>query len=255
MSAKSLLFRFCLAQPMDRGDRKYRDKMSAKLPHFTTQIVDHNNQERFVLTLPAHLDPDLRLVVLPDEYSREATLKKRENILALMACVRLHRNGLLSERLLPLTQHNIQQRVAEILTTCEVVTPLPSVAVNVTGTFYVLPISLVGGPRLEKARKLFKSHDLCLAVVSCVLPQNLPSCRYQHSQFGKITCHLENPTEKILPIEQVDLIAEFFAILMNARWKRRNDWSVFEPGTKHSVLVGAIDSSGSLDWESMKQLM
>ena len=56
--------------------------------------------------LPAHIPSAARCVLLPERY-RDRSKKEKQNMLALMACVRLHKLHLLSDRLLPLKRKDM----------------------------------------------------------------------------------------------------------------------------------------------------
>ena len=62
------------------------------------------------LVLPSHLPSGIRNISLPKAFQ---TNSKRNNecLLALIACVRLHENNVLNDRLLPLKRSDIQQKL------------------------------------------------------------------------------------------------------------------------------------------------
>eukprot|EP00957_Ditylum_brightwellii_P086929 6616418-Ditylum_brightwellii.AAC.1 len=102
-SAKSLLNRYTLSIPMDATARSSRESMLLLMP-----IYEGNR-----LTLPAHLPSDVRTVHLPAIYQNVGR-REKQNMLALMACVRLHSLNLLSDRLLPLRRRDMQKKLLNV---------------------------------------------------------------------------------------------------------------------------------------------
>ena len=86
-SAKGLLNRYALSIPVDPSSRHSRDAMLLQMPSYDGDGI---------LTLPSHLPSDVRCVELPEQYRDHggqtvAGRRDRQSLLALMACVRLHR--------------------------------------------------------------------------------------------------------------------------------------------------------------------
>ena len=103
ISAKGLLNKYATAVPLDPSSRTTRESFQMHMPVF----------ENYQLMLPAHLPTNVRLVRLPDRY-HSATPSERQQILALMACVRLHGLRLLSDRLLPLTRRDLHEELLRV---------------------------------------------------------------------------------------------------------------------------------------------
>jgi hypothetical protein len=66
------------------------------------------------LVLPAHLPLEVRVVTVPQRY-QALTKANKHQIMALMACVRLHQLKLLNERLLPLGKHDLKQEFLRVV--------------------------------------------------------------------------------------------------------------------------------------------
>lgn len=105
ISAKCLINRYILSLPIDPVVRSSKASFLANLASYTETE----------LHLPSHLPAKIRTVVLPEAYS-EMSKREKEQILALMACVRLHAYGLLSSRLLPLSRRDLQDKIMEKVT-------------------------------------------------------------------------------------------------------------------------------------------
>jgi ERCC4-related helicase/dsRNA-specific ribonuclease len=266
-SAKSLLYRFVGCQPMDDTVRSTKAALYAYLP-----VYDDFNHR---LILPPFLThpPGIRIVSLPEVY-RDRSKKDRHNILSIIACVRLHKNGLLNNRLLPLTQEDFDNLRLSALS------PPKTVSLRVpTARFCRIDEDakttekktvrriLQEGDGLEMLKKRLGCECLDLAIVvdaeteSAILSCDYSPYKHYHKQLGYWTCKLGDRYDVALSKEQCALLSVFFVVIFNARWKRRtksgefvlrsSDWSYAIPDYR----IGCIDSSGQFAWDLMTQVI
>lgn len=247
LSAKSLLYRFYLCQKMEKTDRKFREMMDKRLPRFSFSL------NQFSLILPGHIEPRLRRITLPDEFSGEPQ-RKQVGILSLMACVRLHRHGLLTDQLLPLTKESIAARISTVIESHQVYTPKPTKNPNYAGIFFAYKLTLNGGSELQQVRESLQSC-VSLAIITQCCVMDLPSHHYHHAQFGALGSQLY-PIEHItLSVDETRLVSDFFATIMNARWNKRNGDILLRPCNNRDLLVAAIHDDGSLNFELMEKVV
>lgn len=96
--SKSILNRHSLSMPLEKSCRTSREAATLHMPIYTeTKLI-----------LPSFLPPNVREVSLPFIFNGEAK-KKRQALVALAACVRLHKLGLLNDRLLPLSSSDMKE--------------------------------------------------------------------------------------------------------------------------------------------------
>lgn len=263
-SAKSLLYRFALSQPIDWVTRSSKRSLQAYLPLFDEAC----NQ----LSLPAYCGAGngLRSISLPVSVHHNPK-KDKQKMLALIACVRLYKNGLLSQRLLPFSRKELREKILSLIK--------PSVAQDVptspttiqfppstdTTTCFV-HILCMEGTRMDETRRALGNVGRSLAIVSF---QPLwesgesPVLQHDHLQFGSISCFLKKGPTLQCTKDQIKLLREFFVILFNARWKKRTKEGVFEfpnpndnnPMITPPYVVGCVDCQQNLDWVYMQKII
>jgi len=258
-SAKSLLYRFALRQPMDKVVRSSRIALQAHLPLY--------NSSYSVLLLPAFIESSLRTVRLP-AFCFDKPKKERKSILALMACVRLYQKGLLTDRLLPLSRKDIRKRILAVTEknfseftpiTVQPDTTLNGKAENGSGIKMFEYHLIVSGDGLEQARGAFKAEGQRFALLTATPLEQISDFEHHHPELGTLRCMLQPAHTAHYSSEEVTIVSEFFALIMNARWKRRSKTASFRTktfsGGDSRILVGLLNKSGTMDFSGMKALM
>lgn len=256
-TAKSLLYRHALKQPLDPAVRKTRESFTAYMPEFDSLSK--------TLLLPAYIGSGLRHILLPS-FLWKKSQKDRQNILALMACVRLHRHGLLTDRLLPFARKDLLERVQNVTKSdCDEEPPFPNFMPckfkKGTSTVFLYKINL-DGIQLEKARMVLRSRETRLAIVLCEPIKFNPELIQHHAEFGALTCNLCSQQNVLCTEEELCILSRFFAFLMNARWKRRtkdssfqHDVGVNDSSVICSYSVACVDRQGRLDFPYMLHIL
>lgn len=243
---------------MDEAVRSSRDALHSHLPLFA---VDSR-----VLKLPAYFGSSSRTIQLPENCWNRPR-KERQGILALMACVRLHQRGLLTDRLLPLTRNDIRDRIyaatiADYAEEGPVHGPAPSSFPRYSeGRTSVVYYELIlKGSIFDPIRQSLNPDGRQLALVR-LLVGDLPIYQHLHPELGLLSCGLGPPRQASLTREEVDTLTDFFALVMNARWKRRTKGLSFRPRTLEGsspvgfYTVGCVDRGGEMDWEFMRRTL
>lgn len=243
---------------MDPVVRCSKISLQAHLPLYDNSIA--------VLQLPAFIESSLRTVRLPT-FCLDKSKKERKRILALMACVRLHQKNLLTDRLLPLSKKDIRQRIQAVTENSfgsfEPVERRPLVPSreesNSRITFFQYQLRL-DGQGLEQARLALKTGGSRFALLTEAPLENVPTFHQHHPEFGKLTCSLDAARVKDYSSEEASIISDFFALVLNARWKRRSNCAFFRPKTSSGhkdpdTIVGLINQSGTLDFAGMQALL
>jgi superfamily II DNA or RNA helicase len=256
-TAKSLLYRYAMKQPLDPAVRKSRESFNAYMPEFDAQSR--------TLLLPAYIGSGLRHILLPKSLWKK-NLKDRQNILSLMACVRLHRHGLLTDRLLPFARKDLRKRAQKLTAAhCNEEPPFPKFMPcklkHGASMMFLYTIEL-DGTLLKKARMALKSGETRLAIVLCEPIEFNARLIQHHAEFGELSCNL-GAQQKVLCTEvELSVLSQFFAFLMNSRWKRRTEDSSFrhDVGLNDSSVicsynVGCVDSRGRLDFPFMLRML
>lgn len=262
-TAKTLLNRFAMQQPFDPTVRSSKEALSAYMPSYDSVTMS--------LTLPAYIDSALRTFVLPDQYAIE-NMKDKDRIakLSLMACVRLHKNELLSDRLLPLSKTDVRKRMVSLfskgdtsnsnrVTTRQQASFRPGSRHN-TKIVYVHKI-LLEGKIFECCRVALKGNGVRLAIVTPVQIPMIPMrYDYWHKEFGSIVFDVDLTSSRTVECTEDEycLLEDFFSLLMNCRWRKRTkNFSYRKATTATSTFmeysVGCITDKYELDWDTMKQ--
>jgi len=220
-SAKTLLNRYTLSIPLEAASRSTRDLLGMHLPQF----------EEHRLMLPAHIPSSARCVVLPDRYS-SCTKKEKQNVLSLMACVRLHTLNLLNDRLLPLKRKDMQNKLLSVALT-ELFTsgktppqkcpPMPGQRNNV----YIYKLTQTGQV-FEQNDKVLGGDGRSLCLVTLVpLAMDGTAMSFEHIEIGEISLSIEDPVMQKLNADEWDCCTKFHTVLMNARWRKRTGSSFY----------------------------
>jgi hypothetical protein len=254
-TAKSLVHRYYLSLPVEAITRRTKALLMAYLPVY----------ENDCLELPSHFPHEMRTVVIPDKY-KDRPKREKEKILSLMAVVRLHRNGLLNERLLPLTRQDLHNRILPLLS--EVTLEQKSVTLPVAAQHDEETLTLHAyllkhySPLLSKFESQLKGGDHCLGLLSPDPIKVFDPVTLDHIDFGPVTLSLGEPVSVVCTRDQCKLLEEFFVLLFNFRWNRRSpdafDMHRAENGCNSTVpnyFIGIITESLFLDSKMMTQIL
>lgn len=257
--AKSLLYRYALAQPIDPFARLHRETLSAYLPLF-----DLNSHQ---LHLPTHIGTrSLRVITLPSQYL-DRNKCTRQMILSLMACVRLHQNGLLSERLLPITNEMLARVVA--LSPENETATLPEMYRNGTKSTAedaVIPVFvhriMQDSVELGKFRDSLLGQCIDLAIVTTSEIPDLLPFKQSHLDFGDTIIKL-SPGRKIFCTEnEMALLSEFFTLIFNARWQKKARGISYcfraKSDIDNAIIIyrlGIVDENCNLLWDYLTALL
>jgi hypothetical protein len=205
------------------------------------------------------------VIHLPKKYWN-LSKKEKEQVLALMACVRLHTSGILNDRLLPLNRCDL------IDTMLSKATQQPRrIERNTFGTFgtstrkfFVYPLNQENS-RMKKLQKILQSEEgQQLAIISTtdVLCDITPPANFLHPGFGQVCCSLGKCFSFLCSPREFQVIERFFKFLFDARWRRRTKSFYFRSkdfgGLSTSIapyFVGCLSPSGELDWAVMESLV
>lgn len=242
---------------MDNVVRSSKEALRAHLPFY-----DDN-----VLRLPSFFGASLRTIHLPT-YCQDKTKKERQAILALIACVRLHHYGLLTDRLLPLSRNDIRDRIYAASVKNHLLSPIQraeplAIRKEFDGTATVFQYNVIlEGSAIEQARKSLNVGERQIALVTLRPLGGLPVYNHKHPEFGLVSCRLGTVRTSKFTGDAVATLSDFFAVLMNARWKRRTKDSCFQSAasdgqslTSNFYCVGCVRQSGEMDWEFMKMIL
>ncbi|KAL3918159.1 MAG: hypothetical protein SGILL_004370 [Bacillariaceae sp.] len=254
-SAKSLLFRYFLSIPIEPYMRSRRETLVSFLPMFVDNQLD----------LPPHLPLEVRRVILPNSY-QTSHKKEKEKVLSLMACVRLHRFGLLNERLLPLSANDVNSQVTELLPVCKAVETKRIRRTlfdgNDCGHIYVYPVKQEGHGFSAYEEKL-RGMGHCLGIVTLEPIKSMlgPIC-LAHKEFGGMEISLQAPIKTSCSIAQWELLRKVFVVLMNFRWSRHRKGISYQVRAENgcdavipSYAVGVLSKELGPDWKFMSTLV
>jgi hypothetical protein len=258
-SAKSLLYRYFLSIPMDKYMRSRKDSLMACLPLFT------NDQ----LELPSHLPPEVRTVVVPNKF-KAASKKEKQNVLSLMACVRLHRHGLLNERLLPLSANDLNAKILNVMPFCDTTVRRQR---RISWTMfdgenlqkiYVYPVKQVGC-RFSLYEEKLNGMGHCLGIVTMEpIKSFFGPIPVSHKEFGNMQLSLRDPVSIVCSRGQRQLLQNLFDLLLNFRWGRRQGQQIYcdiraVNECSNSViplyLIGILSKELTMDWGLMATLV
>ena len=258
--AKSLLHRYALMQPMDPIVRTSKAALRAHLPSFDA----HEN----ILSLPSHLGSysDLSVIRLPSGLEGH-NKKQRESFCCLLACVRLYQHSLLSERLLPLFDKDIEDKFT---IACKRIRHQQGVSVDVfepapqpTPTkgrisLYLYPIKQSGDAFVQSLHDLNPQKRQLGLVTWVPLEMHVPIFQYNDALFGIIQSELDACIEIQCSCDETKVLTDFFELIWDARWRRRtkrNRFVCLDPSQTHFAYRVACLHDGKLDFSSMKGLV
>ncbi|KAG7344127.1 RNA helicase ERCC4-like protein [Nitzschia inconspicua] len=255
-TAKSLLHRYYVSLPMEDMVRQKKALLTAYLPSFDNDKLE----------LPTHIPHSARTVLLPDEYKGRSK-KEKEKILSLMAVVRLHRHGLLNERLLPLNKKDMHRRILNLLSAeiqRSVHVPKQRQVVNSDESvreFYVYPMRQ-HGTLLSLFEGQLKGQGHMLGLLTLDPIHTFEATTVHHKEFGHVTLSLGEPTVVVCSPDQCQIFKEIFSLLFNHRWSRRSRDLFYEfrdrNDAEHLIqpyFVAILSRTLSLDFEMMARII
>lgn len=257
-SAKSLLNRYSMSVPLDPFVRTSKETLLAHMPDFRSNT----------LVLPSHLPARLRIVTLPEEF-RNCAKREQRKVLSLMACVRLHNLGLLNDRLLPLTRSDMHRKL--LLATSTNGLPKFEPRALPLGKFYqkcaskqifIHPIRHIS-ETFTQCEHIVQGKGHILGLVTFEpLSIDLPTMKICHKEFGLVTTTIGPGVSVMCSAEELDLLEEFFVLLMNERWRRRSRNMYFKvrEEAKYDAsfmpyFTGILSPDSIPDWEFMKLIL
>ena len=187
----------------------------------------------------------------------------------MMACVRLHKNGVLSDRLLPLSRCDLIDKMLSRATKHPIPVEIPRFGrFGTDGTIYrklyVYPL-LQKNARMDKMHKILRSPGgQKLAVISTagILDSIIPEANFLHPTFGRVNVSFGPKYCFKCSKKSFEKIERFFKFLFDARWRRRTKSTFFRSkpfgGLTTGIppyFVGLLSSSGELDWDGMEALI
>jgi len=248
-SARSLLNRYSLGINSELCCNS-RESFTMKLPVFGENT----------LTLSSHLPGDVRQIDLPKEF-HDRNKREKMNIMALMACVRLHKLKLLNDRLLPLHRRDIQKELLKLTMNDTDVkfAPLGTVHLNVDTSIeiFLYPLN-VSGDSFDQYEKLLNGDGRKLCVVSTKqFPRTVSPMAFAHPELGTILYDLSHPTRKEITSDEWSHLVEFYVFVFNTRWGKRDGLTFFRFNiesrnwVQSPYLIGCLTHDGSFDWPRM----
>ena len=212
------------------------------------------------LTLSSHLPGDVRHVDLPAEF-HNCNKRDKMNMMALMACVRLHKLKILNDRLLPLQRRDIQKMLLELTMNAINVklAPLETTSLNTEVSVEVFIYMLEAtGESFEHYDMLLKSDGRRLCIVSTKeFPQAILPMSFVHPELGPTYYQLSHPTKTVITTVEWSELVTFYTFTMNARWTKRDGTTFFRynmetlNGVIHPYLIGCLTKDGAFDWSRM----
>jgi ERCC4-related helicase/dsRNA-specific ribonuclease len=253
-SAKSLLNRYILKIPVESMVRATKDSFLLHMPKFGEDE----------LILPAHLPLGVRVVSVPHKY-RELNKRRKHQIMALMACVRLHKLKLLNERLLPLGKMDLTLELLRVgKTQTQISSPnnasVKSLFADGRISVFLYPI-IQTGDTITKVNRILKSGSRSLVLISSErISVKLDCMRYHHRQLGHIECELGNEIATTFDEFQWELSVRFFSILLDSRWRKKTRGQRFHGReSRHDVIapitIGLLTIESEVDWKGMQTIV
>lgn len=216
-----------------------------------------------ILVLPSHLPSNIRNISLPKAF-RTNSKKKNESLLALIACVRLHKNNVLNDRLLPLKRSDIQQKLQKSVLDSMKRISICKYSINLntddSNQIFLYPLVQEGVIFSQNVKALGCHRTLCIVSFRELCGAQHFSVDLTHHQLLKVNCSLGTCKSMKINQSQWDLCGKFYAALMNCRWRRRTGRQYFEfTGGSASIhtpfVVSCLSSNNNLDWNHMRTVV
>ena len=216
------------------------------------------------LTLPTHIPPDMRMISLPQIFHSESR-KKKQSLLALAAVVRLHKLGLLNDRLLPLSDTDMKawliDHALDELPPCKVLRSSAFGSHPYKVYLYELVQRGDGFCKEETTLSGDKGGMRLALVLPKRLPENIPSISCDHREFGLIECNFSFLDIVQLSNREWEILTDFHCVLFNARWRRKSksNWFKFDDKLlldhQSPYIVACIDDKKKLDWDYIETIL
>lgn len=202
------------------------------------------------------------MIKLPTLFHGESK-RKKYSLLALAACVRLHKFGLLNDRLLPLSDSDMKQWLVEKALTklpqCKVI---PPISFNHAEKVHLYKLAQSGQRFSEEEMSIASNSKLSLALVSpSLLPSNIPPISFVHNELDLIECAVVYlGTIELSDLEWATL-ADFHSSLQNLRWRRKTKsrWFSFDEKLlaecRNPYVIGCLDENDELDWNRIDLIL
>jgi len=245
-SAKSVVNRYALSVPMNINSRSCRAALQPYLPMYSNTS----------LRLPSHLPENIRCIALP-EYFNSNIKKTNENMLALIACVRLHKLGILNDRLLPLQSKDIEKRLMS-----SALIKLQSIPSNVTQptlgpqhaerkNVSIYPL-IQSGEHFSQHDKILRGNGRCLCIVSLHPLRSHLSLQLRHSELGNVQCRFGTEIEGKMGTDEWSKCIDFYSAIINSRWSRRTGCTRFRCTKQVPYVIACMTSDRKkIDWSCM----
>lgn len=255
-SAKALLNRYILNIPVEAMARATKDSFLLHLPKFGEQE----------LILPAHLPLSVRVVAVPQAY-REMKKRTKHQIMALMACVRLHKLKLLNERLLPLGKQDLTQELLRVGKNQTKETSPYAASINslfAAGRMSVFLYTIIQtGDAITKVNHIIKGGSKRLVLICTErISVELELVTHHHRQLGDIECKLDDEIETTFDELQWEISVKFFSIVLESRWRKKTRGQRFlgrEKAERQEVIapmtIGLLTAESELDWKGMEKVV
>lgn len=253
--SRSLLNRYTLSIPMEPCSRSTKEILLLHMPVFE----DHR------LFLPAHLPSSVRCVNLPEQYKNRSK-KEKSSIMALMACVRLHKLNLLNDRLLPLKKKDMQEKLLSIALTKLIVAGERKALLSPPTTetdykdVFIYPLLQSGHIFSQNDAALQGNAGRVLAIVCLSEFGDIPVFKFEHPELREIYCKLGNAKRIRLNGNQWLTCVRFYTTLINVRWRRRTGTFWYEynlakaqDGVVDPYAIASLTSNGEIDWTRMER--
>lgn len=253
-SAKSLLNRYVLKIPIESMVRATKDSFLLHMPKFGEDE----------LILPAHLPLGVRVVTVPHKY-RELKKAKKHQVMALMACVRLHKLKLLNQRLLPLGKLDLTLELLRVgKAQTDTISPNAASVKShfATGRISVFLYPIIQtGDTITKVNHILKGDSRSLVLISSErISVEVDCMTHHHRQLGRVECELGDEIATTLDELQWEVAASFFSILMASRWRKKTRGQRFQGREIRRdviapVSIGLLTTEDELDWKGMQTIV
>lgn len=184
-------------------------------------------------------------------------------MLALIACIRLHKLNILNDRLLPLQRQDIHKiLVSSALIQLQpvpkkLIQPQPP-ELGKLKTVFMYPI-LQSGPKFSQNSKVLRANNRCLCLISLEPLRSKMLLQLQHSELGIVRCQFGTEIKYEMRLDEWSKCTDFYSVIINSRWRRRTGslhfrykapkfTSVISP-----YIIACMSDEQTLDWSSMSQ--
>ena len=190
--------------------------------------------------------------------------KTNERLLALIACVRLHRHKLLNDQLLPCKTEQIKNIVP---------TPTPLVKLNTISLPRPRPVTprsmikvfayplVQSGPVFEQHDSVLKGNNRYLCILSQQPLRSQLHLDLVHYELGSVHCAFGLTKEIEISPSRWSKCHEFYSIIMNLRWRRKRSRSFLTLLEKEELShfpifsIACMTPDNNLDWSRLDRVI